>query len=133
MNIAYWLVIGAGVLAILYGLVTSQQVLAANAGNERMQQIASNHPRPFLGPAGRDIPAQHRQGPDITFEKARRRGEERPEMKIAGRRGREPADVGPRSGASGIGRRGRRTAFRGARAAPAPRRTGWRRAGLPDA
>ena len=41
MNIAYWLVIGAGVLAILYGLVTSQQVLAANAGNERMQQIAS--------------------------------------------------------------------------------------------
>ena len=41
MNIAYWLVIGAGVLAILYGLVTSRQVLAANAGNERMQQIAA--------------------------------------------------------------------------------------------
>ncbi len=41
MNIAYWLVIGAGVLAILYGLVTSQQVLAADAGNERMQQIAA--------------------------------------------------------------------------------------------
>jgi len=41
MNIAYWLVIGAGVLAILYGLVTSLQVLAADAGNERMQQIAS--------------------------------------------------------------------------------------------
>jgi K(+)-stimulated pyrophosphate-energized sodium pump len=41
MNIAYWLVIGAGVLAILYGLVTSRQVLAADAGNERMQQIAS--------------------------------------------------------------------------------------------
>jgi K(+)-stimulated pyrophosphate-energized sodium pump len=40
MNIAYWLVIGAGVLAILYGLVTSRQVLAANAGSERMQQIA---------------------------------------------------------------------------------------------
>jgi K(+)-stimulated pyrophosphate-energized sodium pump len=40
MNIAYWLVIGAGVLAIIYGVVTSQQVLAANAGNERMQQIA---------------------------------------------------------------------------------------------
>jgi K(+)-stimulated pyrophosphate-energized sodium pump len=40
MNIAYWLVIGAGVLAILYGLVTSRQVLAADAGNERMQQIA---------------------------------------------------------------------------------------------
>jgi K(+)-stimulated pyrophosphate-energized sodium pump len=41
MNIAYWLVIGAGVLAILYGLVTSRQVLAADAGNERMQQIAN--------------------------------------------------------------------------------------------
>ena len=41
MNMAYyWLVIGAGVLAILYGLVTSRQVLAANAGSERMQQIA---------------------------------------------------------------------------------------------
>src|SRR5262249_46229660 len=38
--IAYWLAIGAGVLAILYGLVTSQQVLAANAGSDRMQQIA---------------------------------------------------------------------------------------------
>jgi K(+)-stimulated pyrophosphate-energized sodium pump len=41
MNIAYWLVIGAGVLAILYGVVTSQQVLAADAGSERMQQIAA--------------------------------------------------------------------------------------------
>src|ERR1700691_4475206 len=41
MNMAYWLVIGAGVLAILYGLVTSRQVLAANAGNERMQEIAA--------------------------------------------------------------------------------------------
>jgi len=42
MNMAYyWLVIGAGVLAILYGLVTSRQVLAANAGSERMQQIAA--------------------------------------------------------------------------------------------
>jgi K(+)-stimulated pyrophosphate-energized sodium pump len=41
MNMAYWLVIGAGVLAILYGLVTSRQVLAADAGSERMQQIAA--------------------------------------------------------------------------------------------
>jgi K(+)-stimulated pyrophosphate-energized sodium pump len=41
MDIAYWLVVGAGVLAILYGVVTSQQVLAANAGSERMQQIAA--------------------------------------------------------------------------------------------
>src|SRR5208282_4515134 len=41
MNMAYWLVIGAGALAILYGLVTSRQVLAANAGSERMQEIAA--------------------------------------------------------------------------------------------
>ena len=41
MNMAYWLVIGSGVLAILYGLVTARQVLAANAGSERMQQIAA--------------------------------------------------------------------------------------------
>ena len=40
MNMAYWVVIGAGLLAILYGVVTSRQVLAANAGSERMQQIA---------------------------------------------------------------------------------------------
>ena len=40
MNIAYWLVVGAGVLAILYGLVTSRQVLASSAGTERMQEIA---------------------------------------------------------------------------------------------
>jgi len=41
MNMAYWLVIGAGVLAILYGLVTSRQVLAADAGTARMQEIAA--------------------------------------------------------------------------------------------
>jgi K(+)-stimulated pyrophosphate-energized sodium pump len=41
MNMAYWLVIGAGVLAILYGLVTTRQVLAADAGNARMQEIAA--------------------------------------------------------------------------------------------
>ncbi len=41
MNMAYWLVVGAGVLAILYGVVTSRQVLASSAGSERMQQIAA--------------------------------------------------------------------------------------------
>ena len=41
MNTAYWLVIGAGVLAILYGLVTSRQVLAADAGSARMQEISA--------------------------------------------------------------------------------------------
>ncbi len=41
MNMAYWLVVGAGVLAILYGLVTSRQVLASSPGTERMQEIAA--------------------------------------------------------------------------------------------
>jgi len=41
MATAYWLVIAAGALAILYGIVTSRQVLAASAGSERMQQIAA--------------------------------------------------------------------------------------------
>jgi K(+)-stimulated pyrophosphate-energized sodium pump len=33
--------IGLGVLAIIYGIITSQQVLGANAGNARMQEIAA--------------------------------------------------------------------------------------------
>jgi K(+)-stimulated pyrophosphate-energized sodium pump len=40
MMIADWLVAGAGVLAVLYGLVISRQVLAADAGTARMQEIA---------------------------------------------------------------------------------------------
>ncbi|HEY5207942.1 MAG TPA: sodium-translocating pyrophosphatase [Stellaceae bacterium] len=41
MQIAYWVVIAGGVLALLYGIVTARSVLAANAGTERMQQIAA--------------------------------------------------------------------------------------------
>jgi K(+)-stimulated pyrophosphate-energized sodium pump len=37
----YILVIACGVLAVVYGWVTSRQVLAAEAGTTRMQEIAS--------------------------------------------------------------------------------------------
>jgi len=37
---AYWVVIAGGVLALLYGILTSRQVLAANAGTPRMQEIS---------------------------------------------------------------------------------------------
>ncbi|MBV9827998.1 MAG: sodium-translocating pyrophosphatase [Alphaproteobacteria bacterium] len=40
MASAYILVIACGVLALAYGLVTSRSVLAANAGNARMQEIS---------------------------------------------------------------------------------------------
>jgi len=35
-----WLVIGAGILALIYGAVTVRSILSASAGNERMQEIA---------------------------------------------------------------------------------------------
>ncbi|MFN0042620.1 MAG: sodium-translocating pyrophosphatase [Alphaproteobacteria bacterium] len=36
-----WSVLGSGVIALLYGVVVSRQVLAASAGNARMQEIAA--------------------------------------------------------------------------------------------
>lgn len=41
MTTALWLVIGCGLLAILYGILASRSILAANAGSERMQEIAT--------------------------------------------------------------------------------------------
>ena len=35
-----WLIILSGVLALVYGVVTINQVLAADPGNARMQEIA---------------------------------------------------------------------------------------------
>ncbi|AZU04190.1 membrane-bound proton-translocating pyrophosphatase [Glycocaulis alkaliphilus] len=35
-----WLVIAAGILALIYGAVTVRSILSASAGNERMQEIA---------------------------------------------------------------------------------------------
>jgi K(+)-stimulated pyrophosphate-energized sodium pump len=40
MTAVIWFVLACGVLAILYGIVTSRAVLASSAGTERMQQIA---------------------------------------------------------------------------------------------
>ncbi len=41
MPFAFVLIIICGVLALIYGLVTSRQVLAADAGTARMQEIAA--------------------------------------------------------------------------------------------
>ncbi len=39
-NVYYYVVIACGVLALIYGVVTSRQVLSANAGSARMQEIS---------------------------------------------------------------------------------------------
>lgn len=40
MTAMLWAVIGCGVLALIYGIVTAKSVLSASAGNARMQEIA---------------------------------------------------------------------------------------------
>src|SRR5215831_14427188 len=40
MSSAYFLVIACGVLALAYGWFTSRQILTANAGSARMQEIS---------------------------------------------------------------------------------------------
>ena len=40
MTLSLWLIIGSGLLAVAYGVVTIQQLMSANAGNQRMQEIA---------------------------------------------------------------------------------------------
>jgi K(+)-stimulated pyrophosphate-energized sodium pump len=41
MTAAYWIVIACGVLALIYGVYAYRQVMAAPAGNARMQEIAA--------------------------------------------------------------------------------------------
>jgi K(+)-stimulated pyrophosphate-energized sodium pump len=40
-ELALWLSIGAGVLAILFGIVSTQWILKQPAGNSRMQEIGA--------------------------------------------------------------------------------------------
>ena len=41
MSTLMWLIFASGVLAIVYGVWAVRSILAADAGNERMQQIAA--------------------------------------------------------------------------------------------
>ena len=40
MSSVLWAVIGCGVIAVLYGIITASRVMAADAGTPRMQEIA---------------------------------------------------------------------------------------------
>src|SRR3954471_3442594 len=40
MSSVLWAVIGCGVIAVLYGVITASRVMAADAGTPRMQEIA---------------------------------------------------------------------------------------------
>ena len=40
MNAVMWAVIACGLLSIVYGVITGQQIMKADAGSKRMQEIA---------------------------------------------------------------------------------------------
>jgi K(+)-stimulated pyrophosphate-energized sodium pump len=41
MDLALWLIVACGGLSIVYGVVTTQGLLAADAGSPRMQEISA--------------------------------------------------------------------------------------------
>ncbi len=41
MTLALWLIVVCGALSIVYGVITTQQLLAADAGSARMQEISA--------------------------------------------------------------------------------------------
>ncbi|MGH7123241.1 MAG: sodium/proton-translocating pyrophosphatase, partial [Stellaceae bacterium] len=41
MTLGYWLIVAAGLLAVAYGVVTAISVMSADAGTDRMKQIAA--------------------------------------------------------------------------------------------
>ena len=41
MNTALWLIVLAGLLSIVYGVITTKSLMAADAGNARMQEISA--------------------------------------------------------------------------------------------
>ena len=41
MNELLWAIIACGAVSIIYAVITIQQVMAADAGNEKMQEIAT--------------------------------------------------------------------------------------------
>jgi K(+)-stimulated pyrophosphate-energized sodium pump len=41
MSIAYWIILGSGLVALAYGALAARSVLSASAGTPRMQEIAA--------------------------------------------------------------------------------------------
>ena len=56
-GLALWLSIGAGGLAVLFGIISTQWVLKQPAGNERMQEIAAAIQESAASGQWVDIPA----------------------------------------------------------------------------